>query len=69
MEIIPGDVTNDMIVSATDVIATTNVILGQPSGVFNYMAADINGDGQITIADVVGIVKIIMGNNGSSSQP
>ena len=31
------------------------------------LKGDINGDGQITIADVVGIVDIILGNDGSGN--
>lgn len=43
-----------------DVTALVNIILGKP-GAVNSSAADINGDGSVTIADVTALVNIILG--------
>ncbi len=44
-------------------VATLDINFGGQSG----KAGDVNGDGEITISDAVGIVDIILGNNGSGN--
>ena len=47
---------------AEDILAILNYIMGKPSDMFDKDAADANGDGIVNIADIVLIVKNIIGN-------
>jgi len=64
---IMGDANMNGSVSISDVVAAINYALEQAPAQFNLAAADINGDGEITIIDIVKIVNIIM-NGGSTQQ-
>ena len=44
-------------------IAVVNYILGNASDDFVFEAADMNGDGFVTITDVVHVVNIILEDN------
>ena len=44
----------------TDIVATVNFIMEKPSDNFNKEAADLNGDGDINVTDIVKMVSIIM---------
>lgn len=67
LEITPGDgnVNGDKVVDADDVLATVEHILGQTPDDFDASAADTNGDGEVTIADVVIILNNILTDNAS----
>jgi hypothetical protein len=67
VEITPGDgnVNGDKVVDADDVLATVEHILGLTPDDFDASAADANGDGEVTIADVVIILNIILTDNAS----
>ena len=67
VEITPGDgnVNGDKVVDADDVLATVEHILGLTPDDFDASAADTNGDGEVTIADVVIILNIILTDNAS----
>lgn len=60
---LPGDANNDGEVNATDINATVNYILEQPNPSFSFSNADVNKNEKITVADVNGIVDIILNNN------
>ena len=60
-----GNVNGDEEVDADDVLATVEHILGQTPDDFDASAADTNGDGEVTIADVVIILDIILTDNAS----
>ena len=51
-----------MKVTIIDAVAIVNYTLGNLSAVSNAAAADVNGDGEITIADAVHIVNIVVNN-------
>jgi len=44
-------------VDAADAVAIANYIVGRPPATFVKTAADVNKDGNITIADAVTIIK------------
>ena len=48
------------IVNAKGIVEVVSYILGQPSEGFTEKNPDLNGDGQINIADIVSIVNILM---------
>lgn len=53
-------------ISTSDLSAVINLAMGR-SGNYNRYAADFDGDGRVTIADVVKMVNIILGlDNGSA---
>jgi hypothetical protein len=65
---IPGDANGDGLVNVTDIVATVNYIMDNPSDNFNKDAADLNGDGIVNVTDIVQMVNIIMNGNGASSR-
>ena len=57
---VTGDVDGDGIITAVDVTAIYNVLLGSD---YEYVAtADVDGDGEITAVDVTIIYNILLGN-------
>lgn len=58
--VILGDANGDGTVNAADPVAVANYIIGQPPATFVKTAADVNNDGNITVADAAGIVKMIL---------
>jgi hypothetical protein len=46
-------------VNAADIVEVINYIMGNPSEKFNNIAAEMNGDGVVNIADIVQIVNIV----------
>ena len=63
-----GDTNGDGLVNVTDIVATVNYIMDNPSDNFNKDAADLNGDGIVNVTDIVQMVNIIMNGNGASSR-
>ena len=65
-----GDANGDGKVTITDAVAIVNYILGNPSGNFDKVAANVSGDlddlgePKITITDAVGVVNIILQGTG-----
>jgi hypothetical protein len=55
-----GDVNNDGIVDATDIVLITDYMLDSESITIDKTNADYNNDKEINIADILGIVNIIM---------
>ena len=55
-----GDANSDGSVTISDAVSVVNYILGNPSGDFNFYAADVNESDDITISDAVGVVNIIL---------
>jgi len=47
-------------VTVSDIVATINQMFGKPQAAFSFDAADMNGDGEISIVDVVNIVNAII---------
>ena len=56
-----GDANADRQVTVTDVMLTVGRMLGQSHPAFHQKAADMNGDGVINLADIMGIVRILQG--------
>ncbi len=56
-----GDSNCDNYVNALDVVVTVNFLMGINPTPFCFERADVNGDGIITVADLVGTVSIIIG--------
>jgi hypothetical protein len=48
------------VVDIADALCIVNYLTGNPVAGFNEAAADVNNDGQVTIADAVIVVNIIM---------
>lgn len=57
---IPGDANGSYAVDIADVITTINYVTGQNPQPFLFDATDVNGDGQINVLDIVGIINIIL---------
>ena len=55
-----GDVDGDGKVTAADIVAMTNYMMGNPPAGFSKANADVNLDGVINIADIVAVSNIIM---------
>ena len=58
--ILKGDADGDGKVTAADIVAMTNYIMGNPPADFSKANADINLDGVIDIADIVAVSNIIL---------
>ena len=56
-----GDANADRQVTVTDVMLTVGRMLGQSHPAFHQRAADVNGDGVINLADIMGILRILQG--------
>ena len=66
---IPGDANMSGTVTVSDIVATINQMFGKTQAAFSFDAADMNGDGEISIVDVVNIVNTIItapDNSGSA---
>ena len=57
---IMGDANNDGEVTAADIVAMTNYIMGNPPAGFSKANADVNLDGVINIADIVAVSNILL---------
>ncbi|MBO4720135.1 MAG: dockerin type I repeat-containing protein [Prevotella sp.] len=57
---IMGDANNDGEVTAADIVAITNYIIGNTPAGFSKANADVNLDGVINIADIVAVSNIIL---------
>ncbi len=55
-----GDTNADRRVDVADVVNTNNEIVGNPTGTFIFIAADMTGDGDITVSDAVQIAQLIL---------
>ena len=60
-DMIPGDADLDWIITNDDATAISNLLIGLQPERFNEYAADLNGDGRITLADLISILKLILG--------
>ena len=60
LPVLKGDSNDNDVVTVTDAVTTTNYIVGKDVLVFNYDAADVTSDGNITISDVSGTVTIVL---------
>ena len=58
--VLPGDVNNDGMVDIADITALVNQLTGQPSTPFIHAAADLSGDGEVTIADLPLLVGLVL---------
>ncbi len=59
--LIKGDANTDEKVTVTDATTTVSHILGETPQNFLIEAADVTGEGNITITDVAGIIDIVLG--------
>ena len=57
---LPGDANNDDVVNVADIVEITNAKAGNSSASFILNNADMDGDGNLTEADINAIVNIIM---------
>ena len=56
-----GDVNGDGVIDVHDISATVSYLLGYPTDKFIKANADIDGNDDISVTDVMGIVNIILG--------
>ena len=66
--VIFGDANQDGLVNVTDIVATVNYIMENPTGTFDKVAADVNKDGFINVSDIVAMVNIIMSSGSRMDQ-
>lgn len=64
-----GDANGDGEVNITDFISIANYIVGNQKPDFVAAAADINEDGDITVADLTKLVKLIISGGTTSNAP
>ena len=57
---IPGDANMSGTLTVSDIVAAINQMFGKPQAAFNFAAADMNCDGEISIVDIVNIVNAII---------
>ena len=55
-----GDVNDDDHYTMSDVVMTVNAVLGIAQDNFNTAMADVNGDGKITIGDIISILRMVL---------
>ena len=55
-----GDVNDDGVVDIADITALVNQLTGQPGTPFIRAAADLSGDGEVTIADLPLLVALVL---------
>lgn len=55
-----GDVNHDGYVNIVDVVEIVNYILGRPSADFDVTVANLNGDQEVTVADAVTVLDMIL---------
>lgn len=60
LPVLKGDSNDDDDVNIVDVVNTINYILNKVAGKFSLEAADVNGDGSISVSDVSATTEIIM---------
>ena len=63
---IPGDANNSRTVTVTDIVVTALYILGLDPSPFVYDAANMNGDDEITVTDMMLISRTILGGSSMS---
>lgn len=57
---VEGDTNDDTFVTMADVVNVVNYVLGETPEVFVFDAADLNHDGEITMADAVAVMAIAL---------
>lgn len=58
--ILPGDADGNGKVEAADIVAIVDFIMGNPPVGFDKIAADLNNDGVINIADIIALTNILL---------
>lgn len=56
---IPGDANNSRSVTVTDIVVTAQYVLGRNPQPFIYDAADMNGDGDVSVTDIMLIAYML----------
>ena len=57
-----GSLSFDEIVNVVDIVLLVNIILGEPvSGPAQFLAGDVNEDGELNVVDIVNIVSMVLG--------
>ena len=64
-----GDANADATVDVADYVATAARILNKPTTVFYQDAANVNGDGNLNVTDLVGITNIALGVRDTEIRP
>ena len=59
-QILMGDANLDGDISVTDIITAVSYVLGEEPEVFGFANADMDGNGEISIADITAIVDLIL---------
>ena len=57
---IPGDVNDTHTVNVADIVTTVRYVMEQDPTPFIFDAADMNGDGEVTVTDIMLIARLIM---------
>ena len=56
----PGDIVDGDGTNATDLEALINILMGRSESTYDLNAADMNGDGEITLSDLTALVNILL---------
>ena len=59
----PGDANDSRSVTVTDVVVTAQYLLQRNPDPFVFDAADMNGDGEISVTDIMLIANLVMGSS------
>ena len=65
-EFTPGDVNDDGTINVSDYVATAGYILEQDPQPFNFAAADLDGNNDITVSDLVGVAYLALTYEGKA---
>ena len=55
-----GDLNQDGLINVQDIILTINIILGAPTGGYEFCSGDLNEDSVIDILDIVLFINLIL---------
>lgn len=66
LSLLLGDVNKDETIDVMDVLCEVDLIYGRTFPTYTLATADINGDKQVNVADIVGVSGIILGDRAAA---
>ena len=65
-DVLPGDVNGDNLVNVIDYVTTASYILEEDPQPFVFAAADLDGNGTVTVGDLVGVADLALNFEGAA---
>ena len=65
-DVLPGDVNGDNVVNVIDYVTTASYILEEDPQPFIFAAADLDGNGTVTVGDLVGVADLALNFEGAA---